>query len=121
MFPLAFSADHERVIAILQDAVLSGGRLSVAMPRGSGKSTIALGAIIWMLVYGHRKFPVVVAATAAMAKEAVADIMQLMEDSTLLADDFPEVMYPINQLKGAHQKGSGQLYRGKAHSCSMAR
>ncbi len=83
------------------------------MPRGSGKSTIALGAIIWMLIYGHRKFPIIVAATAKAAADAVGEVMTIMEDSALIVADFPEVMVPILALKGANQKSNGQLYKGK--------
>lgn len=44
-FPLTFhlpwSRDHLQVIARIEQAVLRGGLFAMAMPRGSGKSTIS--------------------------------------------------------------------------------
>ena len=39
-FPLPFCADHLRAIAKLEQAFRRGGLFAVAMPRGSGKTTI---------------------------------------------------------------------------------
>src|SRR5262245_28345284 len=39
-FPLAWSDDHRRVIARLQDTIERGGQFALAMPRGSGKTSL---------------------------------------------------------------------------------
>jgi len=50
-FPLTFhlpwSPDHLKVIAKIKEAVLQGGLFAMAMPRGSGKTTICECACIW--------------------------------------------------------------------------
>uniref|UniRef100_A0A7C4LLG1 Uncharacterized protein n=1 Tax=Schlesneria paludicola TaxID=360056 RepID=A0A7C4LLG1_9PLAN len=59
-FPLTFhlpwSKDHLKVIAKIEQAVMRGGLFAMAMPRGSGKSTICECACIWAVLYGHREF-----------------------------------------------------------------
>jgi len=55
-FHLAWSADHVKVIRRIEQAVLHGGLFAMAMPRGSGKSTISECACIWAVLYGHREF-----------------------------------------------------------------
>ena len=59
-FPLTFhlpwSPDHLKVIGRIEQAVLRGGLFSMAMPRGSGKTTICECACIWAALNGHREF-----------------------------------------------------------------
>ena len=55
-FHLAWSPDHLKVIAKIEQAVLRGGLFAMAMPRGSGKTTICECACIWAVLYGHREF-----------------------------------------------------------------
>ena len=59
-FPLTFhlpwSRDHLQVIAKIEQAVLRGGLFAMAMPRGSGKTTICECACIWAVLNGHREF-----------------------------------------------------------------
>ena len=54
-FPLTFhlpwSPDHLKVIAKIEQAVIRGGLFSMAMPRGSGKTTICECACIWAVLY----------------------------------------------------------------------
>jgi hypothetical protein len=60
-FPLTFhlpwSPDHLKVIAKIEQAVLRGGLFAMAMPRGSGKTTICECACIWAVLFGHREVP----------------------------------------------------------------
>lgn len=113
IFNLQFSEDHDRVIATIEDCVFNGGRFACAMPRGSGKSSLALVALIWMIFWGHRLFPVIVCATSDAAKEAMLEAMQLIEDNELLLADFPEVVFAIREIKGSPGKATGQTYKGK--------
>ena len=55
-FHLAWSPDHLKVIAKIEEAVLRGGLFAMAMPRGSGKTTICECACIWAVLFGHREF-----------------------------------------------------------------
>ena len=49
-FSLEWSPDHLRVIAKIERAVLSGGLFALALPRGSGKTSICETACIWAML-----------------------------------------------------------------------
>ena len=59
-FPLTFhlpwSPDHLKVLTKIEQAVLRGGLFAMAMPRGSGKTTICECACIWAVLNGPREF-----------------------------------------------------------------
>ena len=66
-FSMPWSADHLRVIAKIEAAVLRGELFAFAMPRGSGKSSMVEAAALWAALYGHRDFIVVIGAAAMLA------------------------------------------------------
>ena len=55
-YSLEWSPDHLKAIEKIETAVLSGGLFALAMPRGSGKSTMTETAALWAMLYGHREF-----------------------------------------------------------------
>jgi hypothetical protein len=112
-FPLPFSEDHLRVIALLQGAILNGGLQAVAMPRGSGKTTLCEGALIWALVYGHRRFILAVACDAPKALAIVGSLKAELEHNDLIAEDFPEVCDYVHALKGIARRAEGQTSDGE--------
>lgn len=112
-FPLPWSADHLKVIALVEAAVLAGELFAMAMPRGSGKSTICERAALWALLYAHRRFVAVIGPEASLAAEALESIKSEVENNELLEADFPEVVFPVRALGGINQRASGQTYRGK--------
>src|SRR5690606_2109530 len=61
-FPLEFGEQHERLIEMTQRVILEGGQVVAAFPRGSGKTTIFMHAEIWATLYGHRRFPMLIAS-----------------------------------------------------------
>ncbi len=113
VFRLKWSADHLRVHALVQDAVLRGHLAAVAMPRGSGKtSLIAEAAPIWAVLYGHRRYTVVIGPEATHAQQIASAIIIALETNDILGADFPEVCYPIRRLEGIRQRAIGQLSEG---------
>ncbi len=113
VFNLEWSADHLDVIRIIEDAVLNGGLFAVAMPRGSGKTSLALAAAEWALMYGHRSFVVLIGASEDAAVDLLEHIKIDLETNELLAADFPEVCHPIRKLDGITHRAAGQLLNGK--------
>ena len=53
-FPLEWSEDHLKVIDIMQRVATTGELFVLAMPRGSGKTTIAVRAALWAILTGRR-------------------------------------------------------------------
>jgi len=111
-FHLAWSSDHLRVIAKIEQAVLEGGLFAMAMPRGSGKTTLCETACLWALLYGHRDFVALIGSDEEHAADMLDSIKSELENNDLLDEDFAEVTGPIRALEGIHQRAAGQLYRG---------
>ena len=113
LFELAFSSDHLKVIHRIECAVLQGGLFALAMPRGSGKTTLCECAVIWATIYGHRQFVALIGATQDAAEEMLASIKTSLETNDRLGVDFPEVCFPIAKLDGITNRANGQLCGGK--------
>ncbi len=115
-FPLTFhlpwSSDHLKVIAKIEEAVLRGGLFAMAMPRGSGKTTICECACIWSVLYGHREFVCLIGSDEGHAMDMLESIKMELDGNELLLEDFPEVMFPIQALDGIANRCNGQLYQG---------
>jgi len=112
-FHLPWSPDHLKVIAKIELAVLEGGLFAMAMPRGSGKTSLCEIACLWALVYGHREFVALIGSDEEHAANMLDSMKSELEHNELLLDDFPEVVYPIHKLEGIHQRSAGQLYQGE--------
>ncbi len=112
-FYLSWSSDHLKVIAKIEQAVLEGGLFAMAMPRGSGKTSLCETACLWAIVYGHREFVALIGSDEDHAENMLDSIKVELETNDLLHDDFPEVCFPIRALEGIHQRAAGQLYQGK--------
>lgn len=112
-FKKPFGKNHKRLIEALQDRILHGGRQAVAMPRGTGKSTIVAAAAIWALIYGHRRFLVILAANSKEARKMLGNIRTSFEEVGFLLEDFPEVVYPLRELHGSSLLARGQLANGE--------
>jgi hypothetical protein len=116
-FPLrffkAFSDDHLAVIASIEQAVLHGGLFALAMPRGSGKTTLCEVAAIWALLTGKHKFIYLVGASEAAATGLLDSIKAELSNNELLLADFPEVVYAIHALENQPRRAIGQLHHGQ--------
>ncbi|HSW50306.1 MAG TPA: terminase gpA endonuclease subunit, partial [Bryobacteraceae bacterium] len=111
-FHLTWSVDHLKVIGKIEAAVLEGGLFAMAMPRGSGKSSLCETACLWSLLYGHREFVALIGSDEEHAADMLDSIKSELENNDLLDEDFSEVCGPIRALEGIHQRAAGQLYRG---------
>ena len=113
IFVLPWCRDHLSLIENLQTIILAGGLKAFAMPRGSGKTVICECAIMWAVLIGAHAFPLLLGASAAASAEQFEDIKTEFEENELLLADFPEVVWPIQALKGIGQAARGQLCDGK--------
>jgi hypothetical protein len=112
-FGLKWSSYHLKVIEKVQEIILQGGgKFAIAMPRGSGKTTMIETAVIWAIIYGHCRYVVIIGATGDDAKKIIKSIKAAIIGSELLLEDFPESIYPFRQLDGQALRARGQLYLG---------
>ncbi|MDR0390377.1 MAG: phage terminase large subunit family protein [Planctomycetaceae bacterium] len=112
VFYLSWSMDHLRVINKIERAVLEGGLFGLAMPRGSGKSSLCQVAVIWAALSGKTPFVCLIAASADRAQNLLENIKTWLETNLLLQKDFPEVCYPIQCLERIANRQKGQKYLG---------
>lgn len=111
-FPLEWSEDHLKVIGRLEEVVLSGGLFALAMPRGSGKTSLAEAAALWAISYGHRLFVLLIGATDDAAREMMESIKLAVESGDEYGEDFPEIAAPVRALEGINNRAGGQTVGG---------
>lgn len=112
-FALEWSPDHLRVMEAIESSVRLGDLFAYAMPRGSGKTSLAEAAALWGALYGYRDFVAIIGADEEHARTMLESIKVECETNETLLDDFPEAIYPIAALENIHQRAAGQLYKGK--------
>ena len=102
-----------RIVDKIQAAILHGGQVAVEALRGGGKTTWFTIAAVWGILYGHIKFPAIICAAQQLAKNLRRSILSLLEDSQMIADDFPAVAKPLRMIGGIAQRGISLTYNGK--------
>ena len=112
-FSLPWSPDHLKVIAKIEIGVLRGGLFAMAMPRGSGKTTLAETACIWAMLTGAQQFVCLIGSDAGHARSMLESSKVEFETNERLLDDFPEAVFPIHALERIHNRAKGQLCGGK--------
>lgn len=118
-FPLPFGSSHEVAMERMEGCTDVGGLFACAMPRGSGKTTIAEVAVIRAVLSGRRRFPLLLSATGPMAEQRLKSILRELETNDPLAADFPEVCYPIRRLERIHNRCKGQTLGGEPTRMEM--
>lgn len=112
-FRLPFADIHTATNQRMQTCTDEGGLFACALPRGTGKTAIAEVAVIRAVVYGLRRFVLLVQATQPLATNSLKKIQREFETNELLAEDFPEVCYPIRRLEKIHNRAKGQTLNGR--------
>lgn len=83
---------------------------NIELSRGSGKTSLAEMAVLYLLASGRRKFPVIVSNNARAAGNILKDIWRpVVEKDTAFASDYPEICLPFQICDGAYRRR--QLYR----------
>lgn len=111
-FTLEWSSDHLEVIASIERAARHGGLFAMAMPRGSGKTTLCEISCLWAAAYGIRRYVVLIGATQEKAEGNLESIKSEIECNSDFYDDFPEICFPIQKLEGQTKRAIGQTCGG---------
>lgn len=112
-FHMKWSPDHLKVIAAIERSVLKSGLLALAMPRGSGKTALCVRAALWALLYGHRRFVCLIAATEELAQKLMEPIKTELMLNERLYRPFRQVTHPIVRLENNGRRCIGQLFKGQ--------
>ena len=119
VFFLNWSEDHLTAIEKIEAAMLEGAQFAFAMPRGQGKTTLCWVGALWAMLYGHRKFLVIIASGQPEALKLLDKMKLFLKSSKKLLDDFPEAVYPIQKLEGQARRCQGQTHNGVLTEISM--
>lgn len=112
-FYLEVGPFHVEQLANLENVALRGGQQSIAAPRGFGKDTLAIAALMWAACYGHVSYSVFICYEMGQALARLSSIRSEFEENELLLEDFPEICGPVRALDRAPQRAKLQTYRGK--------
>ncbi|MEX2387727.1 MAG: terminase gpA endonuclease subunit [Phycisphaeraceae bacterium] len=112
-FHLEWSDDHLRIITKIERSVLEGGLFAFAMPRGSGKTSLCRAAGMWAILCGYRDYICLIGSAEDQAKNMLESIKREMLGNPLLAEDFPEAIYPVRKLENNARRQAGQLCDGE--------
>ena len=112
-FSLGWSADHLIVIAKIEDVILRSELFALAMPRGSGKTTLCEKAVNWAIAYGHRQFICLIGSDKGASVRSIEAVKISFETNDILLADFPEICIPVQKLEGLAQRAHSQVYEGK--------
>jgi len=110
-FGLPFSDDHYEMIKNMEQAIVYGGKFCQAFPRGSGKTSITIGTLCWVVCYAKRFYTAVFGQTVIEAKKILAMVIDELCDNEILMEMFPHVCYPFSVIDHPNQ-ASGQILDG---------
>lgn len=121
-YRLPWSDDHIRVLGLIEKCILDGGLFAFAMPRGSGKTTLARMAGLWAILTGARPYVCLIGGSEDRATDLLLNIRRviLSPEATELRDDFPEALYPLWALRNNARKQIGQHLNGEPTYCTWA-
>jgi hypothetical protein len=112
-FRLQFAECHFTAIQEMQSAVENGDNVSVAMPRGTGKTALAETELLHAILYGKVPFAILLQANEKLAEGSFKKIKKELETNDLLDEDFPEVTQPLRALRGQYGRSAGQTVNGQ--------
>lgn len=105
---------REGLIRAVQETILHGGKAVKQYGRGTGKTTIIVDCgVTWATLYGHRRYPIIIAATSKLAKKNLKSVKRLISRSRAIYQDFPALAVPIQALGDISQRGASQTYHGR--------
>ncbi|MCB9854660.1 MAG: phage terminase large subunit [Phycisphaerales bacterium] len=97
---IAPSGMHKAIYRMLEGLPTEqGGRMAVAAPRGSAKSTlVSLLFVLWCICYCRKKFIVMLSDTAEKASGFLDHVKQELVANQRLIEAFPEVCETTGQV-----------------------
>ncbi len=112
-FYLPFSTIHLGYIKDLDYIIEHGGWKAIAMPRGSGKTNIALARALKALLTRELEYCVITSANSPLAVENLSGVKMWLLHNERLAADYPEVCKPIRFSGGIPQAMSSITVNGE--------
>jgi hypothetical protein len=112
-FSLEWSRDQLAAVDRIREAVELGALYALAMPRGSGKTTINRMLALWAISYALRRYVLLLNATNPKARESLDALKKFIRFLPLYTADFPEIAYACQRVAGIAQRANGQTSDGE--------
>lgn len=112
VFYQGFTEDRRKMVEAIRHAARYGGDFALAGPRGEGKTRLAIFTSLHLVLSGQRRFPLIISKNQGKANIELANLKRELEFNDLLADDFPEVCFPIRALGGWASRARMQTVNG---------
>lgn len=91
----------EKAIAEMFRCLSDSRPYNIELPRGCGKTTISEAMLLYLLVFGLRKFCVIVSANQRQAQTILKDIYRVIsEKDSAFVQDFPDICLPFISCNG---------------------
>ncbi len=118
LFPLStgqkpFGEGQRDAIDRIEHAIQHGGLVCQAFPRGFVKTAISVRMALKAILYGQRRFVVLIGSSFRNAQDLMRAIKMELETNDALAEMFPEVCRPIRALEGKVQRCMSQTCGGE--------
>ena len=111
LFDSSPSKNMEKAIDEMFRCLSDSRPYNIELPRGCGKTTVSEAMLLYLLVYGLRKFCVIVSANQRQAQNILKDIYRIIsEKDSAFVQDFPDVCVPFIACNGFTRRV--QKYRG---------
>ena len=108
-----WSPTKSRMVSTIDFIIENGGNKCIAGYRKSGKTSIAVGAMLCNIFKGRVPYGVIVKETGPKATEIVDDVRELCETQERLYEDYPEIVFPIRALERITVRAMGQTINGE--------
>jgi hypothetical protein len=113
VFSRPWSDSHLHAISRLQKTSLETSMFALAMPRGEGKTSVAIGSCIWDQAYGHRRYLYFIGSDQEQSEQRLQAIKDEWFYNIPLQEDFPELAFPILKIDGRNELTKGQRFSGR--------
>lgn len=117
IFTYEFTSQQLEMIDALVHAMRFGGDQAIAASRGEGKTTLCECVVLWALLSGVVRFPVIFCASGTDAENSLATIKDSLvdDDSVRIQADYPEVCTPILALENVPNRAHYMVVKGERH------
>lgn len=119
-YPLPFGDVHRKIISSVVYAIDHGGNVVVAAPRGTGKSTLVSGVLLWALMTGRTAFPVFVPWDGVAKRRALKFWAGELCFNRRLSRDYADVVEPFVASRGVAQRLASMTQGGEATGARLA-
>lgn len=106
-----FGQGQQQAIAKMQHAILHGGKVAQAFPRGFAKTSISARAAIWGVLYNHRQYIPVFTANEENSQNIIDGIKIELSENPILLGMFPWLAC-VQALEGKAQRCHSQHVDG---------